>query len=423
MWHGCAGPAPDDGATCGPFGSRRRRLWELPAQAHELLLSLTFSPAALRREVARALGRLHRARCQLDGRDADLLQAAMHDLTSRNALSEALQRRLDECHALALRRWATVRGLSALRAAWQAVRTSGTPAGELWAALTHPEGARLEAEVLREARYLVLACARVQQERALAAADWQRRALAAEDALRVARAATVQSLREAEQARCRLQQDLAAAAGEAARWRARAEASGMALATTNTATTAGPRIEAADKTTPAAPAGGHDATVPAAARASEAASPAARPAGAGRGREQAVPPASPREEGAAPDAAVPAEAGGAARGIDGRQVLCVGGIRRAVSRYRSRVERLGAGFEHHDGGIEDGVGSLEGRLQRADLVICQAGCINHEAYQRIKRHCERTGKPCVYLERPSLAHFDRALATLAPTDACRRGPG
>jgi hypothetical protein len=99
--------------------------------------------------------------------------------------------------------------------------------------------------------------------------------------------------------------------------------------------------------------------------------------------------------------------------VDGRRVLCVGGIRHAVARYRSRVERLGARFEHHDGGVEDGIGGLDGRLQRADVVICQAACINHEAYHRIKRHCERTGKPCLYLERPSLAQFDRALAAWA----------
>jgi hypothetical protein len=56
------------------------------------------------------------------------------------------------------------------------------------------------------------------------------------------------------------------------------------------------------------------------------------------------------------------------------------------------------------------VQGLDGQLQRADVVICQAGCINHEAYHRIKRHCDRTGTPCVYVQRPSLAHFDRALA-------------
>ena len=91
-------------------------------------------------------------------------------------------------------------------------------------------------------------------------------------------------------------------------------------------------------------------------------------------------------------------------------MLCVGGIQHAVARYRGRIENLGGQFEHHDGGLEDSIHALEGRLNRADVVICQAACINHEAYHRVKRHCERTGKPCVYLDRPSLSRFDRAIA-------------
>jgi siroheme synthase (precorrin-2 oxidase/ferrochelatase) len=90
-------------------------------------------------------------------------------------------------------------------------------------------------------------------------------------------------------------------------------------------------------------------------------------------------------------------------------VLCVGGIKHAVARYRRRIEQLGGQFAHHDGGIEESVQTLEARLNRADLVICQAACINHEAYHRVKRHCERTGTPCVYLDRPSLSRFERAL--------------
>jgi hypothetical protein len=93
-------------------------------------------------------------------------------------------------------------------------------------------------------------------------------------------------------------------------------------------------------------------------------------------------------------------------------VLCVGGIRHAVARYRQCIESLGGRFEHHDGGIEDNPHALQGGLGRADLVICQAGCINHAAYHRIKQHCQRSGKPCLYLERASLARFEQALLSL-----------
>jgi hypothetical protein len=42
-------------------------------------------------------------------------------------------------------------------------------------------------------------------------------------------------------------------------------------------------------------------------------------------------------------------------------------------------------------------------------VVCQAGCINHEAYHPIERHCARTGTPCIFLDRPSLSRFTTAL--------------
>ncbi len=52
----------------------------------------------------------------------------------------------------------------------------------------------------------------------------------------------------------------------------------------------------------------------------------------------------------------------------------------------------------------------------ADLVVCQAGCISHNAYWLVKDHCKRTGKRCIYLERPSAAGFARGLAGLPPVE-------
>ena len=109
--------------------------------------------------------------------------------------------------------------------------------------------------------------------------------------------------------------------------------------------------------------------------------------------------------------------------MQGRRVLCVGGLQHALARYRTRIESLGAHFEHHDGGLHDNAHALDGRLQRAQVVICQAACINHQAYHRIKRHCERTGTPCLYLDRPSLSRLDRALRELAAKPPDRAPPG
>jgi hypothetical protein len=67
-----------------------------------------------------------------------------------------------------------------------------------------------------------------------------------------------------------------------------------------------------------------------------------------------------------------------------RVVLCVGGRTSSVPVYRRLVESQGARFLHHDGGEEQGSGQLESTLATADLVICQAGCVSHNAYWRVK---------------------------------------
>ncbi|MEK9804292.1 MAG: DUF2325 domain-containing protein, partial [Curvibacter sp.] len=51
-------------------------------------------------------------------------------------------------------------------------------------------------------------------------------------------------------------------------------------------------------------------------------------------------------------------------------------------------------------------------LAAADLVICQSGCISHNAYWRVKDHCKRTGKRCVFLDTPSRSALERALGEI-----------
>jgi hypothetical protein len=100
-----------------------------------------------------------------------------------------------------------------------------------------------------------------------------------------------------------------------------------------------------------------------------------------------------------------------------RSVLCVGGRLGSVPVYRELVERHGGRFAHHDGGLEDNPHRLDASLAAADLVICQTGCLSHNAYWRVKDHCKRTGKRCVYLDKPSVAGFVRGLAQLPETEA------
>ena len=100
--------------------------------------------------------------------------------------------------------------------------------------------------------------------------------------------------------------------------------------------------------------------------------------------------------------------------LDDKTVLCVGGRSGNIPGYRGMTEQAGAQFAHHDGGQEDGSALLDASLAAADLVICQTGCISHNAYWRVKDHCKRTGKRCVFVESPSTAGIRRALVSLAP---------
>jgi hypothetical protein len=75
------------------------------------------------------------------------------------------------------------------------------------------------------------------------------------------------------------------------------------------------------------------------------------------------------------------------------------------------VESRGGRFSYHDGGLEDGVRRLKQQLAAADLVVCHSACLNHEAYRRVKTFCRGRRKACIFLERPSVAHFERCLGS------------
>jgi hypothetical protein len=97
--------------------------------------------------------------------------------------------------------------------------------------------------------------------------------------------------------------------------------------------------------------------------------------------------------------------------IQNRAVLCVEGRTTGIPIYRSVIEQHGGNFVHHDGGHEENANRLSRQLQAAEIVICQVGCISHTAYWRVKDHCKRTGKPCIYVETPSRSALERALVS------------
>lgn len=374
-----------------PPATGRRRLWQLPEAAREVLVAWSLPPDRLRLEAARALRRLHRRVVVLQGSDADVLASVLQDLGQRNVISEALQAALSGCHAAAMARWNGCRDPAAQDEAW-ASADGASRAGMLWTWMTAPGAESRDAHWLAHARALQGAAVRRWAE--ASRRDDQRTAriqeLSAALAATQARLARLQV--EHAQARAALALELAQARGTCDRWRARALAAEALQATDPPPAPAAPTRHAT---------GG---CPPTARRTSAAGGTALAFDKGGPPGPAAGGPLLPPPEGFA--------SGGAAAGtptLVGQRILCVGGMPGAHRRYQALVEQAGARFAFHDGGLEHGGGRLGRQLAAADLVVCQAGCLNHEAYQRVKRHCQKKGTPCVFVERPSLAHFERAL--------------
>jgi hypothetical protein len=60
---------------------------------------------------------------------------------------------------------------------------------------------------------------------------------------------------------------------------------------------------------------------------------------------------------------------------------------------------------------------MDGFLAAADLIICQAGCISHNAYWRVKEQCKRTGKPCIYMKGSGISALNRLIDQAHPETA------
>ncbi|CDG83670.1 DUF2325 domain-containing protein [Janthinobacterium agaricidamnosum] len=92
-----------------------------------------------------------------------------------------------------------------------------------------------------------------------------------------------------------------------------------------------------------------------------------------------------------------------------KSVLCIGQDESGAGLAQQAIEDAGGRFLHHAGGHGGDDAALEASLVEADLVICQTGCVSHDAYWRVQDHCKRTGKQCVLVEQPQAMHFVRSL--------------
>ena len=74
------------------------------------------------------------------------------------------------------------------------------------------------------------------------------------------------------------------------------------------------------------------------------------------------------------------------------------------------MERTGARFLHHDGGIEHSAALLPGLVSRADHLFFPVDCISHDAVATIKRLCRQLERPYHPLRTASLATLVSSLA-------------
>lgn len=381
-------------------GSRRRRLWELPSQALCPVIGVCLPMPVLRRRIGKTLGG------EAIAGDYELHCGAINECGSRSSVAETLQRELDQRCAIALRQSAQHKTTEALTRWWVAAQSGTDVAGALWATLTHARcDNALQEQVLRDIHMLQ------HQVGAANRADLQRlEELSDEHGILT---------RELAQAQSRSTRLLAERAAQietlsADRLRLRGELLGRDTLL------AGLRDELAQL----------EAAVPGLRHRQEQADQinrqqerihlmerallaAQQQAERERRRAEELQQELSRAQQQLSQAATEAETDELTLpALHERSVLCVGGRQAVVPIYRQLIERTGGRFLHHDGGEEDAVAKLDASLAAADLVICQTGCISHDAYWRVKDHCKRHGKRCVFVEKPSASSLQRALGQI-----------
>ena len=397
-------------------GSRRRRLWELTHDCHCPVIGVCIPLDTLRRIVNKALG----GKALAD--DYEVHVGAVAECLHRNRLSEALQDELERRYVQEIRHFKTAKTARDVADLWSQAIRRGDVAGAFWAALVNPRCDAVMQEVLcrdmhmlqhqagANARLDVARFSAVLDENAvltreLARVQERSTRLLAEKSAEIVRLAAlhmrVQADNIGKESRIAfLSEDLVALRAynptldsntrllkkmdQMAARQAELEAQNAALrhklATAATAATAAKALDAM-KTEP-------------------------RQTIRAEAPQRSAPRVSP-----------------VTLYLKQMTVLCVGGRTGNIANYRDLIERVGGRFAHHDGGLEDNQSVLDASLAAADLVICQTGCISHNAYWKVKDFCKRTGKRCVFVENPSTSSLVRGLEKITEEGAAVQASG
>lgn len=415
-----AGRAPAaQGAQSTPrSASRRRKLWEISTRHHCPVIGTCLPMTELRRLARRT--KLNEKTTS----DYALHAYAVGQAQERSEFSLCIQRELDKRYAPMVATFARLRDSAAILALWREKSAAGEAAAALWAALSHPlcdeptdreiygdihmlshqVGAGQRADLAR------LAALQAELSRAQEAAQRDREraarrlaemeAQARESAAQLAQARCAASQRDAEfsaMAAKLADFEYAAAAGQQAR--RRAEVAERRLETLRGDCTGLQRrldaalVELAELR--AEREVGEAALCEITALFAARRAPADSLASCGTQADCSACPDNP-----------------AVARLSGRCLLCIGGRENLVGHYRGLVESLGGRFLHHDGGVENSQKRLEATLASADAVVCQASCVSHAAYWKLKEFCKRHNKPCLYLKSSGVTSFAHGLAQL-----------
>jgi len=392
-------------------GRRRLKLWEMPTRWHCSLIGTCLPVAEMRKLAARVGYDVN------EMSDYTLHTALVGSSDSRTEIAELVQRYFEKRYAAAVQRFARARGADEVSALWREAMASGSDIpGALWAAcshadldddggkqiygdihmLSHQDGAAVRADLRRleqlklenhhlrnELAAFKMGLAVAQREKDKAIADLQRRLDLAEQQ------SGLLGRRELELAEARRQ------ARDYDALHARADAMGLRIETLEDRNAGNARravaleLELGDVKAELAAA---EAALEMALGIEGACNGIAGAAGCGR--------------------SCPAEAN-----LAGRCVLCIGGRTGLVDGYRRLVEKQGGRFLHHDGGQEESLHRIDAIVANADAVVCQSGCVSHNAYYRLKDACKKLGKPCVFVQSSGVGSFARSLAVLGGAEA------
>lgn len=372
--------------------SRRRRLWELPVRAHCPVIGVCLPISVLRKIVNKAL------RGEVAGDDYDLHIGAVVECANRNALSEMLQKQMEQRFATTIILFAAAKTGEALWESWVKAVERGDVAGAFWAALTHPRcDEALESGLIRDMHML--------QHQAGAS---QRADLRRMEVLQAEHAALEEEFHRLQERHARQMSEkinqVVQMNSELASLRVSIKARDGAIESlTNELSTLRDTLpDLKDRIRQQLRL--NDVTqrlVDAESRTQDLESELSELKQRLSERDS-----KPQEEQSSP---IPETMSTESAGLQDRNVLCVGGRTGNVTAYRQLIERKGGHFAYHDGGIEDSQSLLDSSLSAADMVICQTGCISHNAYWRVKDFCKRHGKQCVFVDNPSASSLARSL--------------